>query len=492
MKNSAVSILSVFSKEEIKSFSLFLLSPFHNNNNKVILLFDILKKYHPDYDDPRLTSENLFREMFGKEKHRESYIRNLFSDLKILAESFLVHISIARNPVRSKLLIEEFHDRNLTGLLNKKIEEFEKKVRKSKLKDQDYFLNMLFTYDVKSFINVDMTLTDSFRKDQISSLVNFFFLSIMESFFHLSVEEQRINIKHDFTFLKYILNYIKDNEDKFSDVPLLLIYYHLWLGFMEADNEKDFLKAKEIFKLHFDTLTQIDKKNIYSIVQIYYDKKISEGDLSYYTELLNLLLEMLKHNVISHNRKNSINMNLYRNVLILCFKLNEKEKLSDFVKEYLKFVRSESRNSISAYSSAHLNFLEGNTEEALVQCHKVDFNNLLTTTNENLYFKLDVKTLMLKCLYDLNSFESALAHLQTLRQFLNNSKIIKESSKEKYIVFAKAVNELISLNFKYDEFKLVSLKKLISKYKETPGAEWLEKKIQDLSKRNQALLLITN
>ena len=91
---------------------------------------------------------------------------------------------------------------------------------------------------------------------------------------------------------------------------------------------------------------------------------------------------------------------------------------------------------------------------------------------------------MLKCLYDLNSFESALSHLQTFRQFLNNSKIIKESSKEKFMIFIKAVNELISLNFKYDEFKLVGLKKFIDKYKEISGADWLGKKIEELRKRN--------
>lgn len=480
MKNSALSILSTFSNEEIRSFSQFLHSPFHNKNNKVITFFDILKIYHPDFNHSDLTSEKLFRRMYGNESFKESYIRNLFSDLKILAENFLVHSSLAGNPVKRKLLIEEFHDRELTGLLNKKIEEFEKEVRKSKLKDQDYFLNMLFAYDVKSFISVDLTLTDNFRNDQISSLINFFFISIMESFFHLTVEEQRIRIKHDFTFLRYILKYVKDNVDKFAEVPLLLIYYHLWMGFMEVENEKYFRKAREIFKLHFDTLTQIDKKNIYSIMQIYYDKKIREGDLSYNIHLLNLLLEMLKHKVISHNRQNSINMNLFRNVLILCFKLNEKEKLLNFIKEYVKYVRSESRGSILAYSSAHLNFMEGNIEEALVQCHKVNFNNLLTATNENLYFKIDIKTLMLKCLYDLNSFESALAHLQTFRQFLNNSKIIKESSKEKLLILVKAVNELISLNFKYDEFKLVSLKKKIDKYKDISGADWINKKIEEL------------
>lgn len=480
MKNGAISILRTFSGKEMKSFSLFLNSPYHNTNNKVIQFFDVLKNYYPEFSHPDLTSEKLFNELFGKAEYKESYIRNLFSDLKILSENFLLHGSISRNPVKSKLLIEEFHNRELNGLLNKKIEDFEKQIKNSRLKDQDYFLNLLFAYDLKGFVTVDLTLTDNFRKDQISSLINFFYLSLMECFFHLKVEEQRIRIKHDFTFLKYMLKYVSDNQSSFENIPLLMIYYNLWMSFMENEGMNYFEKAKEIFSQHFDSLTQIDKKNIYSVFQIYYDDKIREGDLSYNIHLLNLLLEMLEKKVISHNRKHSINLNLYRNVLILCFKLNQKEKLNNFISEYLKFVRSESRNSIAAYSSAHLNFLEGNNEESLLQCQKINFNKLLTTTNENLYFKIDVKTLMLKCFYELQAFESALAHLQTFRQFLNNSMIIKDSSKKNLLFFLKAVFDLINLNNNYDDFKLAELKKRISNSKNIPGIDWVWKKTEEL------------
>lgn len=484
MKNSALSILSTFSKEEIRSFSLFLHSPFHNKNNKAIAFFDILKKYHPDFCHTDLTSEYLFRRMYGNEAFKESYIRNLFSDLKILAENFLVQCRITDGQVKSKLLIEELNDRELTGLLNKKIEAFEKETGKRKLKDQDYYFNKLFIYDIKSFVIVDKTLTDSFRTDQISSLINFFLISFMESSFHLAIEEQRIRIKHDFAFLEYILGYVSENEEKFIHIPLLMIYYNLWQCFLNADPENNFRKARNIFKLNFDSLTLTDKKNIYSIFQVYYYNKIRDGDISYNIHLLELLLEMLGHKVISHRKEDSINLNLYRNILILCFKLNEKEKLKSFISGYLKFVRTESRSSIAAYSAAHLLFLENKFEETLVQCHKVKFKNLLISTNENLYFKIDIKTLILKSLYELRSFESALSHLQTFRHFLNNSRIIKEYSRENLLQLIKAVNEMISLNFNYDEYKLVSLKKKVKASKDIPGADWIEKKIGELRIKN--------
>lgn len=479
MRNNALTILKTFTDEDLIAFEKFLHSPYHNTSNKVILFFNLLKKFHPEYASQALTAENLFRDIYGEEKFVESYIRNLFSDLKILAESFLLHDNLEKSTGKSKMLIEELHKRDVTPLLIKKVEAFDKELDKRKIRDQDFFNNKLFIYEIKSFLEIDNKLSSDFRKDQMSSLLKLFMIYLMENSFHMLVEEQRIKIRHDYSFLKYVLDYLKSRIEEFDDSPLLMIFYFLWMGFLEDNSEVHFTRARAIFKQNFEALSQIDKKNIYAIMQTYYDNKINEGEGKYNYHLMDLLLEMLEYKVISHNRKNSINLNLYRNVLILSYKLNEKEKMKNFISEYLKFVRSESRRSIGAYSNAHLAFLEGRFEDALMFCNKVDFNDLFTTTNENLYFKLDIKSLTLKCLYELNSIENALSHLQTFRQFLKNSKIIKESSKNKFLNLIKSVNDLLSLRNNFDEYKYDTLKKEIRSSGDRHSVDWLELKLKE-------------
>lgn len=485
MKSSVLLILSTFSAEELKLFDDFLRSPFHNRNNKVILLYDLLKTYHPDYNNDRLNKENLFKEIYGNEKFRESYVRNLFSDLKILAENFFVHNNILKSRSKSKILIEELSNRDLTNLSNKKLTEFEIEINTAPSKDQDYYSDKLFVYDMKSFMLVDKTLINSFRKDQILSHIKFFLISIMESYFHLIIEEQRVRIKHEYSFLKYILNYVKDHLNEFKNVPLLMIFYSLWTAFLEDDSEAGFRNAGEHFKLNFNKLSQTDKKNIYAVMQLYYDKKIKEGKTKYNKELLNLLLEMLEHNIISHTKKNYIHINLYRNILILCFKLKEISKLKNFVSGYLKFVREDSRSTITAYSKAHLNFLEGNFEAALESCHKINFNDLFMSTNENLYFKIDVKTLILKCFYELNSYESAFSHLHTFRQFLNNSKIIRESSKKMHLQLLKFIFDMLNLKLNFNEYKFITLKNKVIASQSLSGMEWITEKLNELEVNNR-------
>ncbi|MEP7145605.1 MAG: hypothetical protein ABI792_01210 [bacterium] len=482
IRNNAILILNTFSIEEAGLFDDFLNSPFHNKNTKVIQLFNVLKKYHPHYNDDNISGENLFKELFGKLKYRESYIRNLFSDLNILAEKFLQYIHINNNYTYDKLLIEELNNRDITGLMEKKVRLFEKKINTNKSRDEEFYGNRLFIYTMLSFAKVDKTLTDRFREDQILSIIKSFMISLMESSFYQLVEEQRVKIKHNYDFLIITLEYLKHHLSDFKDSPLLLIFYYLWVSLLNKNDDENFTIAKNLFRKYFSVLTQADKKNIYSVMQVYYINKIDSGKDSYSRELLNLFLEMLKFNIVSHKENDIINLNLFRNIIVQCIKLNEIKILKKFILKYIIYVRSESRASMSAYSYAHLNFLQDNFEKALELCNEINFNDLLLSANENLFFKNDIKKLSLMCLYELNSIESAMSNIDAHKHFLRNSRLIKENTRIRIMNFLGFVNDLLKLKINFDDFKLAYIKNKLLTSKELTGREWLLQKIEEMEK----------
>jgi hypothetical protein len=49
-KSKVIDIFRTFSPDELKRFRDFVHSPFHNKNKNVIRLFEILKKYYPDFE----------------------------------------------------------------------------------------------------------------------------------------------------------------------------------------------------------------------------------------------------------------------------------------------------------------------------------------------------------------------------------------------------------------------------------------------------------
>jgi len=214
---SVIQIFRSFSDNELTQFSEFIKDPFLNKNLKVIDLFDLLKPFHPEYRLKNLTKEKLFKSMMGNVSYKESYIRNLFSDLNAVAEKFLKINLTDKNPKFEKLFIEDLKDRDLFGLAGKKINSFEKKIKSNKARDHNYYEDINFVYEVKSFLIVDKALTDNFRELQLDNTIKLFLITIMEDVFYLMVEEQRVNVKHRYDFLKHILEYMKGHKAEFED-----------------------------------------------------------------------------------------------------------------------------------------------------------------------------------------------------------------------------------------------------------------------------------
>ena len=125
LNSKIIDILQTFSHPEFKRFGDFVSSPFHNKNRKLIQLFELLSKFYPAFDGKELTKEYLFDKIFGKEKkeYADASIRNLLSDLIILAEKYLSYIAFEKDEF-------DFYEKSLRELCERKLDTvFEKKLK---------------------------------------------------------------------------------------------------------------------------------------------------------------------------------------------------------------------------------------------------------------------------------------------------------------------------------------------------------------------------
>lgn len=123
LNSKVIDILKTFSIEELKRFGEFLNSPYHNKNKKAILLFELLSKYHADYDNKNLTKEKLYAGIFTNvtKEFNDASIRNLLSDLTVLAERYLSIMRFEKDRFEfTEKVLRELSERKLTGLFEKK------------------------------------------------------------------------------------------------------------------------------------------------------------------------------------------------------------------------------------------------------------------------------------------------------------------------------------------------------------------------------------
>lgn len=83
------------------------------------------------------------------------------------------------------------------------------------------------------------------------------------------------------------------------------------------------------------------------------------------------------------------------------------------------------------------------------------------------------------CLYELNSHESLFFHIDAYRHFFNNSKLIKDDTKKKYLDFLIAVDKLIKMKLNFDEFKYKRYKDKVLLDKDLMNRNWIIEKLEE-------------
>lgn len=107
-------LLQTFNEAEIKAYETWLQSPWCNTNKNLPRLLARLKPYYPDFSDPKLTKEKLFRQVLPKGKFSERRMNNLLSEAYLAAEQFLIFQRFAReHSLQQELRTQEFQARAL-------------------------------------------------------------------------------------------------------------------------------------------------------------------------------------------------------------------------------------------------------------------------------------------------------------------------------------------------------------------------------------------
>ncbi|MDQ3021424.1 MAG: hypothetical protein M3R36_12775 [Bacteroidota bacterium] len=254
----------------------------------------------------------------------------------------------------------------------------------------------------KSKIHHDEALLESFRAESIDSVVSFFLIYAMENSFQFLVEKQRIKIDHNLDLLKLIVNHYKSRIGEFKDAPLIRIFFYIGLCFLEFENESHYKKLEDTFRSNYQVIKKVDRKNIYAMMQTYCQEKMAKGKTIYREKNLDMMIEMLETNTAASAETEYFNLNFCRNLIVLAFLNKKTNVIEDFISKYLSSVNPVNRESIEHYAHAHLHYLRNRFLEALEECNKISFDELFVSTNDNMYFKNDVKKLTLICCYELN------------------------------------------------------------------------------------------
>ncbi len=482
-KSKVIDIFRTFSPDELKRFRDFVHSPFHNKNKNVIRLFEILKKYYPDFESIRIAKEKIFVKLFPGKKYNDVVIRILISDLLKLSEEYLSYYGFQKKSiVELKCLLNELKERNLDSLYKSNL-----KIAESLLSDRGkidlfhfYEKFELETFAIDQLISRDkQSLTAEKVLKQGEYLLCFFMTGILNVAHELLTFKDVLNVTFDFNLaeeavkrfdIEGIINYMKKNNYKYS--PIISIYYNMYKSYIHPDKDEYYIELKNLVEANFELFNHDEKVNLLIILENVCLTRVAAGNENFYRDLMDIYKSMLLHKLYYHSKKENFQLNLFRNMFYTSVILKDYEWAADFLKKYINELSAEQQEDMINYSQAILNFEKRNFDKALEEITKVNHKFFV--------YKFDVKLIMLKIYYEQGSYESGISLIDSFSHFLSKNKSVSAIDKERFGKFLKFLNSLIKIKTGSVSMKDINLKKQISDTVGITSKKWLLKKFEEL------------
>lgn len=421
--------------EEIHWFQKFLNSPFHNNNTLPIHLFNLIKKYYPDFNSPKLNKEKVFQKLFPNEKFKVQKLRKVMHELANLTEAFFVTMRLRNNNFqRKKILVQELGERNLYAHFEKGTKNLIRELNALPYRDTFFYKDIF-----------ELNLNYSNHPETNRQLLNPKLLKIesehLDYFYLLQQQQLDFTLKfHKKIFKENVsINSLKQTQIALQQEPLFKIYQLINKAVSSPDNDDNYLKIETLFKEEIEKLGKTDKDIILRVLINYYSSQINKGKAEYFSHVFSLYKFGLGNNILVDN--NLMRSSTFSNIITVGANQKAYDWVEDFIENHKKYLAASTRDDTYFFGLGLLFF------------HKKEFSKTIDLISNHKFSKqlqnLQSKTILLRAyfeqyLLDNSYYELLIAQTQAFEKFIRRNELISESKKERYLNFTLFMRRIVN------------------------------------------------
>lgn len=474
----SIEILKKMDESDRKSFAKWLASPWCNSTKKLVMFLAELTKFHPDYEDPKLTRERLFKKMFPGKKNDVRLLDNLFWELNRQAERFLSFSAFEKSDFDKKFhlsqaLQERSIEKRFFKISESAIDDLEKKMVKD-WEDE----NLLLRFRLQSYHHPDserQTKSNTLIEDLDNGLELTYLLQkailINEKFFRNRVlKNEPYEISND------LENWMLRSEK--IDHPSIRLF-RLRFSYSEENLLSQYYLIYEDYFKDFDRLNSVDQK-IHMLSLVSDSTNLHRKGLIDLSETLPLFKLGLTSGLLIENDR--LDRVIFVMIVSAANLKRDFEFTRHFVKEYTKFLPDKIREDGKHYALAHI----ANREKKLEKCIDI----LLSHQFKARYFQLATRILTLQTYFDLllinSSYEPMLASFcESFDKWLRRDKTRSDKNKAPILNFIQKTRRLVRIYLE-PEFDEQDAQKLLEGNLNVQPINWLfEKRDQIVTLRKK-------
>ncbi|MEM9984436.1 MAG: hypothetical protein AAF804_05010 [Bacteroidota bacterium] len=486
MKNARViQHLKELSPGELRRFEVFVTSPYFNQNPKLISLIDWLVKLAPEFHEAGLAKEQLHKVMFGDELpfHAQA-VHDQCSQLLRLLERFLGYEHFDEEELATfNHQLAAFSQRPLQEHAGRLVKKVQKSQEDFPYRNGHYYYHCFTTEFIK-----DTIAGTSNNRQIIGSLpqaamnLDTFYLATRLRLGCEMINRKNLkNTEYQNHFTEHLLHAIHQSESSLLEVPVIAIYYRIFLALTEPDQPQHYQKLVNLLYEHDRLFPRDEAYSMYAYAQNYCIRRINQGDGQYLQAIFSLYQRMLENELILN--QGVLAHEHYKNITTVGLRTRQFEWVKDFLDKYRHRLHPDYRLNAYNYNLAVFHYEQQQYREAMKLLNSVNFTDI--------FYHLSAKSTLLKIYYDLGDGDSLKYQIQAFRALLKRNQKIPRYHVQTHQNLLRWISKLwqvkkkLTRSFDLEELhpKALKVAEELNQAKGVANLRWLKKKAEELVKK---------
>lgn len=476
MKDTKVyQIINSFSTVQTNRLSKFLNSPYFNQNQNLIQLFELIVDSHKN--NSPISKEGVWNQIYGKEKYVDVKLRKLNSDLFAKVEDFMAQETFENKDLYKKsFLLEYVSSKESRELYRKSANRLRKSIEKQHDKSANLYFNKYLVE--KSYFELSSefekkigkgTKTFDVNIDNIVKNLDLFFIA--EKLRYLCTMHTLKNIMNldavSQYFVEEIISVVRRME--IDEFPSVKMYYLIYMTTIDPEDSNHYNNLKSHIQNYLHYFPIEEAKNIYESIFNYCIRKVNKGKFEYNQEALDLYKYALEYDILI--TENELSPTSFRNIVTFSLRVGEISWAEKFIDKYQEFLQPKFKDSAVSYNMARIAWYKKDFDGVLELLQNVEYEDLL--------YNLNSKIMILSVYYENDDHTSLDYFVRSYKAYISRNPKIEPSLRRSFLNFVKYINR-ISKTASWDKTQLQAIRLKIEEEKLLISKTWLIEKLDEL------------
>ncbi len=452
-------------------FDRFIHSPFFNQSQELIRLYQLFVKLLKGNGKKTVTKEDAWRKIAPNRPYDDVRMRKYLSDLLKLVEQYLTQAQFEEDDIQQSIyLLQAIGKKDIPKLEKTGIRSVKKSIDKMPYRTPEYYLhNYSAEMNLYNLVDFETNREEKSNIEAISNNLDYFYLGEkLRILTNVSSRKNLIQHNYELGLIEEILKNI--DLSKYESVPSIAIYNQIYLAYTEPDVEEHYFKLKNLLNQHYHLFPSEEAFNtLYVAAQNYCIRKINKGQEKFLAELFYVYKDMLDKGFFS--QKDTMTPGRFRNIVVTGLRLKEFAWVKEFIETYQEFLPERFRENAVSFNLAQLYFYQKEYEKVISLLQTIEY--------EDYSYNVVSKSILIAVYYEIDEIEPLFFLLDSFSKYLNRHKDIPTNRRQLYANLIKYTRKLTKI-MPGDTQALEKLKKEIADTKNIASVNWLKEKIAEL------------